>query len=336
MRSPTRLLSFAVVVSSLAACSGAQLGNSAFPGAPSRVRSAAPGLTPTPVQPASWEESLFVSDTNGANQFPVKLFRNGTWAANGSFSNPLNAPDSLWSDQKYLYVGWNAVVGAFVGVVDEYRPNYTTPIFTYSSGFAWPAVITTQVVGNVHYVFIAGSTGNLAPATFVNEYKRDTNTVLATCYPGAGSWISITGLAVAPNGSVFVAYNDVNFHGHLVEYVSGLGGCGVVPLPITFLGAVTGMARDNAGRLLVSDLRGQSVDVIDPPYTGISGTLGSGFWYPAGISIDVNNALAFVTDLNLKQVRVLQYPSGALIYALGSANGLTQPGPAVEWANYGF
>jgi len=335
MRSHVTFLSAAVAVVFLAGCSSQQLqtGNSALPGSasmaihskydlpPSGIRPAIPGPTPVPapVQPSSWQWSLFVDNYDFAAP-SVELFKNGTWVANGSFNNGATFPGSNWSDQKYLYVAnWSLGNGANV---EEYRPNHTTPVFTYTNGLPDVANVSTQVLSGVHYVFVAGRGSG-----FVNEYKRDTNTIVAACYPGG----NVFGVAVAPNGNVFVDYDDSNNVGHIVEYLGGLGGCNGTLLPVTF-GTVDGMVLDNAGRLVICDERNAVVDIIDPPYTSISGTLGSGYVVPVFVSINANNSLAFVTDQGQQEVRVLHYPSGALIQTIF----VSAPGGAVEWTNYGF
>ncbi|MGA8576842.1 MAG: hypothetical protein WB609_14300 [Candidatus Cybelea sp.] len=342
MRSHVTFLSVAVAGVFLAACSTEQLqtANSTLPGSttiatrsnydlpPSGIKRAPqPALTPTPIQLTPWQESLFVNDEfEVGNAAAVRLFKNGTWLANGSFNNGVSYPSGNWSDQKYLYVGNNSNNG---GNVAEYRPNHTTPIFTYTNGLTAVANVSTQVLNSVHYVFVTGWN-----AGFVKEFKRDTNTVIATCYPGVNPW-GVFGVAVAPNGDVFVAYDDGAL-GHIVEYVGGLGGCNGTLLPITFgTASVFGIVLDNAGRLIVCQDSPPAVDVIDPPYTSISGTLGSGYGAPESVSINANNNLAFVSDGSNK-IYVLQYPSGTLIHTLGSADGLSVPRSAVEWANYGF
>jgi|HubBroStandDraft_4_1064222.scaffolds.fasta_scaffold00009_127 DNA-binding beta-propeller fold protein YncE len=320
MQSRVTFLSATIAAVFLAGCSSQQLqtGNSALP--LGIMRAPQPGPTPVPIQLTPWQQSLFVNDENLNS---VKLFTNATWVANGSFNNGVSHPWGNWSDQKYLYVANNT---SNAGNVAEYRPNYSTPIFTYTNGLTQVADVSTQVLSNVHYVFVTGFS-----AGFVKEFKRDTNTVIATCYPGG---TQVFGVAVAPNGSVFVAYDDNMGLGHIVEYVGGLGGCNGTLLPITF-GYVLGMVLDNAGRLVICQDNPPAVDVIDPPYSSISGTLGSGYSSPEDLSINANNALAFVSDGHV-QIRVLQYPSGTLIHTLGSADGLSAPGGAVEWTNYGF
>jgi DNA-binding beta-propeller fold protein YncE len=94
------------------------------------------------------------------------------------------------------------------------------------------------------------------------------------------------------------------------------------------------MVLDNAGKLVVCDRTG-AVDVIDPPYTSISGTLGSGWFSPQFVSISSDNQRVYVSDQS-GQVRVLQYPSGTLIHTINVSNGQDTPYGVVEWQNFGF
>jgi hypothetical protein len=61
--------------------------------------------------------------------------------------------------------------------------------------------------------------------------------------------------------------------------------------------------------------------------------LGSGYSDPFHVTVNKSNHLAFVTDVNDADVRVLKYPSGADVTTLGSANGLTIPSSAVDGIN---
>jgi hypothetical protein len=330
------LLGVAVALTVLAACSGGQVQptNPALPvstashgdaGVAPAARSAPqPILTPQPTAapPPGWEDSLFV----GQNWTKIFRFTNWTWSSDGYFFG--NAvPAGLWSDRKYLYVSfWVPGTNNFVA---EYHPNSTTPSFTYTNGLGTSiGSISTQVLGNVHYLFVAGSTSG-----FVKQFVRDTNTVIATCYSRG----DVMGVAVDPSGNVFVDYYGSDNQGHIVEYAGGLtawGGCNATLLPITFPGQVGEMVLDNAGRLVIGDILNGRVDIINPPYNSISGTLGSGFLVPSYLSIDFNNDRAFVSDSY--GVHVLSYPSGSPQYSLGPSVGLWGPSGVVDWQNYGF
>ncbi len=322
------LLASLVIAAAFAGCSSAQLqrGNPALPSSPSKSVPAAIGPTPAPIATASWEDSIFVVDTGVP---AVKLFARGTWAANGSFTNGVASPYGIWSDQKYLYVPNSINNGANV---EEYRPDDTTPIFTYTNGLSGNAInVSTQDLGGVHYVFVVvGSTG--FGNGYVRQFRRDTNTVIATCTPNGQGQFGVAGVAVDPNGNVFVSYYGSDSSTHIVEYVGGLGGCAQTPL-ITLPTEGADMVLDHAGRLVLCD--GVSTcDIINPPYTSISGTLGSGFDAPFYVTINATNQLAYVTDG--LGVHVLSYPSGAPLHTIGASAGLHNPVGVVDWFNYGF
>lgn len=329
MRFHRMLLIAAMAVVFLSACSNAQLqtGILAAPAHSAKSR-------PNEIRPETvyWQDSLFVGNYF-TNPPSVELFADGTWVPNGSVTAGVTAPDGIWSDQKYLYVA-NDAVGNNGADVEEYRPNRTAPIFTYANGLSGNiSSVSTQMLGNVHYVFITG--GSSGSAGFVKELKRDTNTVIATCYPAAAP-STATGVAVDANGNVFVGYNPGG-SGRIIEYVGGLSGCNGSVLPMLF-GVVGDMVLDSAGRLVVCDPSVGVIDLVDPPYTSIAGTLGSGWFSPTFVSIRANNQRAYVADngAGFHVVKVLQYPSGTLLHTFTSADGLAGPSGVVDWHNYGF
>ena len=93
------------------------------------------------------------------------------------------------------------------------------------------------------------------------------------------------------------------------------------------------MASYAASNILVCDQTGAAVDVIAPPYTSITGTLGSGYVAPFHVTINKTNKVAYVSDDAAATVDILSYPSGSPIFTLGSGQGLVDPYSAVYGAN---
>jgi len=76
------------------------------------------------------------------------------------------------------------------------------------------------------------------------------------------------------------------------------------------------------------------VDVVAPPYSSVTGTLGSGFQSPFEVAINKSNKQAYVADAARDEVQVLHYPSGTNITTLGSSDGLREPAGAVDGKNF--
>jgi DNA-binding beta-propeller fold protein YncE len=258
---------------------------------------------------------LFVSDF-GLNA--VEELANTSWSNVGAITTGTNGPDGEFVEGRNLYVANYAGVD-----IGEYN-SASVETFTYSAGMADPVDVTVDKHGNVFEADYDYPNTN----GFVNEYAQGTNTVIATCYPGG----PVEGVAVDKHGNVFADYN-LSSSAQIVEYAGGLSGCHGTVLPIT-LGFAGGMALDKHGDLVVCDQTAPAVDVIAPPYTSITGTLGSGYEDPFHVTINKKNKQAYVTDLGALTVDVLAYPSGTSIATLGSANGLYEPAAAVDSANY--
>ena len=93
------------------------------------------------------------------------------------------------------------------------------------------------------------------------------------------------------------------------------------------------MAVDAHKNLIVVDQTTPAVDIIKPPYTSISGTLGSGYTDPLHVTLNKGNTRVFVADPIADDVKILDYPSGASVKTLGYGNGLEQAWGAVEYRN---
>lgn len=133
---------------------------------------------------------------------------------------------------------------------------------------------------------------------------------------------------------MFADYNNPSeTAGYIVEYAHGLPGCAGTVLPIT-IGDAGGMVIDKQGNLVVCDQKARAVDIIAPPCTSITGTLGSGWADPFHVTIDKTGTQAYVADVGAANVKVLTYPGGSIVATLNRANGLSEPASAVDSKNW--
>ena len=335
--------SFAVALAAcalLAACSG---GSQSFTSIPAggttqaAAHTASPDLARTGIAPQflSAMRSLRVAPVHAkpAHGGPADLYvdnllpntidvlANKTWAPAGTISG-LNGPDGNFADRNgRLYVA--NYTGDYV---TEYAPGATMPAFTYTAGMIDPVDVTVDGHGKVFEADFDSALGN----GFVNEYPAGVNSVVHSCAPGG----DVDGVAVDGFGNVFATVEYSNpTAAAIVEYTGGLKGCHATKLgvPITFAG---GIAIDAQGNLLVCDQLAATVDVIAPPYTSVTRTIGSGFGDPFHVTINKKNNQAYVADYLNNEVFVLTYPAGAITSILGSAQGLTNVIAAVDGQNY--
>lgn len=199
--------------------------------------------------------------------------------------------------------------------IAEYAPNATSPFFTYTAGMISPSVAAVDAHGNVFDGDYNGSSG------YVSQYYQGVDSVLYSCtLPVSGT--TVRGVAVDSSNDVFVTdgYN-------IYEYVGGLRGCNATTLGVS--GTFAGISVDKSGNLVVCT-EGGVVDVIDPPYTSVTRTIGSGFNYTVKVSLSKDNTHAFVTDTGNHAVVVVNYQTGANVTTLGGGNGLVSPFAAVD------
>lgn len=268
------------------------------------------------VNPAALPKDLFVDDFGtGATE----ILKNGSYANIGAISSGINGPDGNTVDK-----AGNLYVANYAGInITEYAPGGTSPSFTYSAGMSDPVAAGVDSQGNVYEGDYA-----LGGSGFVNEYKQGSNTVLNTCAPGG----AVEGVAVDAHNDVFVDYNSSQGGAKITEYKGGLKGCKATVLGVS-LSFAGGMVLDKHSNIVVCDQLGPTVDVIAPPYSSVTSTLGSGYSDPFHVTINKKNKLAFVADNALANVQVLKYPSGTNVKTLGSANGLSDPSSAVDGIN---
>jgi DNA-binding beta-propeller fold protein YncE len=141
-------------------------------------------------------------------------------------------------------------------------------------------------------------------------------------------------VAVDKSGDVFVAYlaNSTDT-GKIAEYTGGLSGCSATNLGVS-LEFPGGMVLDKKSNLVICDQDADAVDIIAPPYSSVTSTLGSGYDDPFHVTVNKKNKQAYVANYAGEDVFVLSYPAGALKATLNSANGLSSPAAAVDSQNY--
>lgn len=243
----------------------------------------------------------------------VLVLKYGRWTYLTAITNSLSNPFPVWVDKSAnLYVG-NANAG-----VDEYNFEGSL-IYDYSaSGLYEPQGIATDRFGNVYVASYAGA---------VYEFQQQTNNYIS-CTPSVGY---LTGVTVDKRGDVFVSTGN---SGEIVEYKRGLWNsrCTGTVLPVALDDAIA-IAIDPQGDLVVADYYAPAVDIIAPPYTSITGTLGSGWTHPYNVTIDRAGTQAYVAD-EAGPIQILTYPGGNHVATLSTVNGYNQLWSAVDSENY--
>jgi hypothetical protein len=264
------------------------------------------------------EKDLFVSDfVSDYDTGAVEILANETWTNTGSITSGISGPDGNWVDKK-----GNLYVANYEGLdITEYAKGSSSPSYTYS-GVEDPIVVTTDSSQNVYEGDYKGN--------YVSEFAQGSNTILAQCSPGG----AVEGVAVDKSGDVFVAYeNPTSYVGKVAEYTGGLSGCSetVFGFSVGFPGS---MVLDKKGNLVLCDQDLGTVDIIAPPYSSITSTLGSGYSDPFRVTINKKNKVAYVVNFHGNDVFVLSYPAGSVLATLDSSHGLSEPASAVDSQNY--
>lgn len=318
----------------LAACSGSPNGNAIVPGSSaalhhlplwrSGIASEFLGIprlpkayyehaTRTHIVPDRKKKSVAELFVDNNNPDEVAILKNKTWKEIGTITSGTEDPDGNWYDSHGLYV---ANFGE--GYIEQYNSK-GSETFEYSAGMTNPVTLTTDAHGNIYEIDFSGEV--------VNEYQQGSNTVAASCSLGGLG----EGVAVDKQGDVFVAYYTGT--GVIAEFKGGLSGCSATTLGAT-VGFPGGMILDKHDNLIICDQTGDAIDIIDPPYSSISGTLGSGYGEPFHVSLNKKNNQAYVTDTATGDVDVVSYPSGTRKATLGASNGVSAPFGAVDGSNF--
>lgn len=302
-----------VAVVMLSACSGAP--QSGAVGLPQASADAAPKQAPRPVPHAN-ASFLYVADY-AKDSIEILQRVQQRWTNVGAIKEKVLDPIDVWVDKTQ-----NLYVANGMGPVTEYDSSGKL-IFEYDEAGSAKNV-TTDKRGNV---FVVG--------VDVSEYPQGVNDAFSCEIPNSIP----RAIAVDKAGDVFVTTMQHDASGKILEYVGGFASskCAATRLQIKFATAAGGIAVDNQGNLLVTDpdrRRGGNIEVIAPPYTSVTRTIGSGGFWPVDVSVNKANTRMYVTDSVSNKVYVLNYSTGAVLTALGSEVGLTQPEAAVDGNNF--
>jgi hypothetical protein len=318
VRTPSALFAIAATALVSSACSGVpQSSSAALPQtgmAPSSVGLAGGAHPNVRRLPLSAQRVLYVTNY-GASAVDVVHYG---WGGLSTITNGISYPQGDWVDSK-----GNLYVANYGGDdVTEYSSSgnltYTYPDISYGRGVEF---VTTTRSGTVYEDDFSG---------YVNEFAQGATSPSATCslpnYVGYG----VGGVALDKSGDVFVDYSGLNPSGQIIEFPHGLteSGCTGTVLPIT-LDSPGGMVIDKQGNLVAA--AGSAVDIIAPPYTSITGTLGMGWENATAVTIDKPGTQAYVTDYGASTVTVLTYPGGSIVGTIGE---VSNPWSAVYYKSY--
>ncbi len=263
-----------------------------------------------------------IFSNGGPASSPQGLLQALGWNKIGAITNGISHPNGNWVDKDgNLYVT-NVYTGSAAGITEYDRSGSLK--FTYTTGMVYPSAVATDTNGDV---FEADW------FTGVTEYRQGSNTVVANCPQLGGGQ---RGIAVDAQGDVFASYSGGS-GGAIEEYTGGLAGCSGTTLSVS-LGAPGGMAIDKNANLVVCDESNATVDVIDPPYSEVSGYLGGrgpimGYTIPVAVAINKENTRAYVTDYGGEVIDVFAYPTGSPLAQVDS-KGYGPPTGAVDGSNY--
>jgi hypothetical protein len=248
----------------------------------------------------------------------VTVLSNGTFGPNGDITDGIRTPDGEWSDaNKNLYVTNYYPNNNVVEYACTVSGCGSSPTFTYNSGLSNAVNVTTDRSGNVYVTSYGGSS-----AGQVVEYAQGSNTVTQSC-----SVPAVAGVAVdSSTGDVYVAHGGSGIDGYIEKFSGGLAGCNGTPMSVTF-GSPGDVILDNHKNIIVCDQWNGAVDVISPPYTSITKTIGSGWIDPYQPALEKRGKknLLYIDDSGgggggYGLIGVYDYPSGKHVATISGSN----------------
>ena len=275
----------------------------------------APALRVKP-QKTSRKRALYVLNS-AANA--VQIFTNTYYRQLGAITNGISNPNAETIDnQGNLYVTNQAPSS---GDIAEYAPGTTSPSSTYNA--SQPEGVAVDRRGNI-FVADTSSVGGV-----VNQYAQGVKNAIASCTVGGKAF----GVAVDAHGDVFVSAEQGDNGPGVVEFSGGLSNCNKTTLiNFQYLYPMQPSLAIDANDDLIFPF-GPNVNVIDPPYSAVTRTVGSGLSSVSGVSLNKKNKLLFASDSGTNTVTVINYQTGANVKQLGLPYGISQANGVVDAPN---
>jgi hypothetical protein len=277
-------------------------------------------ITPTlrvkAAKKASYKRALYVLNRAAST---VQILTNTYYRQLGTISYGLSSPEAETIDKSgNLYVSNHAYP---YGYIAEYAPGANSPSYTYKATF--PQGVAVDRHGNV---FVADNTyyGGM-----VRQYAQGVKNPIASCSAPDTAF----GVAVDANGNVFVSAFTAAYFAVIYEFSGGFSNCNstrVIALGLYDPGP--SLALDANGNLIVP--LGSNVDVIAPPYSAVTATIGSGFSSVTGVSLNKTNKWLYVSDSGTNTVTVLNYQTNTIVKQLGVSNGISRANGVADAPNY--